>query len=104
VVPDHLHLIVEMSDEGDLAGSVRRFKGRTSVVLRKLPAMKWQRGYFDHRLRAGEDLLAVFLYLFLNPYRAGLVAADQSWSSWFCAPDDWAWFGPLTNRSCPLPE
>jgi len=103
VMPDHVHLIIKLEEREDLAEVVRRFKGRTSVSLRRVMAMKWQRGYFDHRLRAGEDMLPVFLYLFLNPYRAGLVPADQPWPLWFCAPEDWAWLGSLADRSCPLP-
>jgi hypothetical protein len=44
--------------------------------------------YFDHRLRPEEDPLPVFLYIFLNPYRANLVQSNQTWPGCFCAEDD----------------
>jgi hypothetical protein len=72
-------------------------------VLR-LTDLRWQRACFDHRLRPEEDRLPVFLYIFLNAYRARLVPTDQTWPAYFCAADDWHWFEPLTNASCPFPE
>jgi hypothetical protein len=72
-------------------------------VLRS-EGLRWQRGYFDHRLRPDEDRLPVFLYLYLNPYRAGLLATSDLWSGYYCRPDDWAWFAPLTDEGSPMPE
>jgi len=46
VMPDHVHLIIKLEEREDLAEVVRRYKGRTSVSLRRVMAMKWQRGYF----------------------------------------------------------
>lgn len=103
VMPNHAHLVIGLQPGRTLAEAVRLFKGRTSVVLRKKDR-KWQRGYYDHRLRVQDDLLPIFLYVFLNPYRAGLVTAGQSWPGYNCAPSDWQWFGSLTDHSCPLPE
>jgi hypothetical protein len=66
--------------------------------------LKWQKGFFDHRLRDGEDRLPVFLYIFLNPYRAGLTAQNASSPGYHCAADDWAWFEALTKEGCAFPE
>lgn len=103
VMPDHVHLLVDLIASSELSEAVRLFKGRTAPVLRRHD-MKWQRGYFDHRLRMNEDVLPVFLYIFLNPYRAGLMPDDQRWPGYFCSPDDWVWFEPLTSSSLPFPE
>ena len=103
VMPDHVHLLVDFTASRELSEVVREFKGRTSVMLRR-HAMKWQSGYFDHRLRTNEDVLPIFLYIFLNPYRAGLIPYDQRWPGYFCSPDDWVWFEPLTSNSLPFPE
>lgn len=103
VMPDHLHLFVTILPKADLSGAVRLFKGRLAPVLRQ-NNLRWQQAYFDHRMRTGEDRLPVFLYIFLNPYRAGLITTDKVWPGYRCHPDDWAWFEPLTSSSCPMPE
>jgi REP element-mobilizing transposase RayT len=98
-MPDHLHLLVTLGSATDLSATVRLFKGRLSPVLRRFGA-RWQPGFFDHRLRVDDDRLPVFLYIFLNPYRADLVAADKPWPGYYCAESDWVWFGALTRESC----
>jgi REP element-mobilizing transposase RayT len=103
VMPDHLHLLVTLQGKADLSSAVRQFKGRLTPVLRQY-GLRWQQAYFDHRLRVNEDRLPVFLYIFLNPYRAGLIPSSKSWPGYRCHPDDWTWFGPMTNSSCPMPE
>ena len=103
VMPDHLHLMIELGPALDLPAAVRRFKGRTSVLLRARK-LQWQRGCFDHRLRPAEDLLPVFQYIYLNPWRAGLAKHEQTWPGYFCAPEDWGWFGETADSSCILPQ
>ena len=103
VMPDHLHLLVEISSPAGLAGAVRRFKGRLAPVLRRT-ALRWQPAYFDHRMRPEEDRLPVFRYIFLNPNRASLIVQNKKWPGYFCCPQDWTWFAPLTDKECPLPE
>ena len=103
VMPDHVHLLVAMSESTELTGAVRLFKGRLTPVLRKVD-LRWQQAYFDHRMRSEEDSLPVFLYIFLNPYRAKLLKPDEKWPGYYCSEEDWAWFGALSNESVPLPE
>jgi hypothetical protein len=92
-----------MSDSADLAGAVRLFKGRLVPVLRK-SGLRWQQAYFDHRMRPEEDRLPIFLYIYLNPYRAELLPQDAGWPGYYCSDQNWVWFGMLTNESVPLPE
>lgn len=103
VMPDHMHLVVQLASGASLPEAMRLFKGRLSVNLRR-HQLKWERGYYDHRLRSDEDVWPVLLYVFLNPYRANLLPTSQSWAGYFCRPEDWEWFGPLTNEACPFPE
>jgi REP element-mobilizing transposase RayT len=103
IMPDHLHLLISLGEAIELSSAVRLFKGWLAPALRRA-GLRWQRAYFDHRLRPEEDPLPVFLYIFLNPYRANLVQSNQTWPGYFCTDDDWCWFGELTNASCPLPE
>ena len=103
VLPDHVHLLVMVSESTDLTAAVRLLKGRLAPRLRKSDLL-WQQAYFDRRMRSQEDCLPVFLYIFLNPYRANLVRPGERWPGYYCAEEDWAWFGGLTNESLPLPE
>lgn len=102
IMRDHVHLLVVLGASMDLAVVMRLFKGRTAPMLRTA-GMRWQRGYFDHRVRAEEKRLPVFLYIYLNPYRARLVDTAKKWPGYFCTPEDWAWFSPMTNQGCPFP-
>jgi putative transposase len=103
VMPDHLHLLVRLGGRVPLGEAVRRYKGRLTVALREY-GLCWQRSFFDHRLRHGEDCLPVFLYIFLNAYRAGLVKIGERWPGYYCASDDWEWFGSLAENGVPFPE
>ncbi len=102
-MPDHLHLLAVIGGATHLSDAVRLFKGRLAPVLRKRN-LRWQQAYFDHRMRAEEDRLPVFLYLLLNPYRAGLLPSVERWAGYYCCEADWAWFGTLTNEALPVPQ
>lgn len=103
VMPDHLHLLVRLRAETEVGDVIRLFKGRLATALRP-HGLSWQRSFYDHRLRHGEDAFPVFRYIFLNPYRAGLLAAGESWPGYFCGDDDWEWFRTLTDEGTPFPE
>jgi putative transposase len=102
-MPDHIHLLATLGSNFGLSEAVRLFKGRLAPVLRKSKA-SWQPSFYDHRLRATEDVLPVFLYIFLNPYRANLCEPSLTWPGYYCCPEDWVWFGGMTRESCPEPE
>ena len=104
IMPDQLHLLVTLKDAASLSNCVRLFKGRLAPTLRA-GNLRWQPSFYDHCIRSEDDLLPVFLYVFLNPYRAGLADANtEKWPYYFCAPDDWEWFGLLTREQMPFPE
>lgn len=102
VMPDHLHLLFTLRDSTPLADSIRLFKGRLTPTLRK-HQLRWQEGYYEHRMRTDEDRLPVFLYIFLNPYRAKLLASSENYPGYFCCDEDRAWLLPLTNSATPFP-
>jgi REP element-mobilizing transposase RayT len=58
----------------DLVEFVRRFKGRSTRVFWQHggKGKLWQRGFYDHILRAEEGLPEVARYILANPVRAGL--------------------------------
>ena len=103
VMPDHWHGLVVLAGAVDLADAMKRFKGRLSVELRRA-GLAWQAGFYEHRMRADEERVSVFRYVFLNPYRKGLLQSDELWVGYWCAPEDWEWFRSLTADGGVLPE
>jgi putative transposase len=103
VMPDHMHLLVELGAKKSVQEVVRLFKGRLSSTLR-LAGLHWQDGYYEHRMRQNEKRLPVFIYIFLNPYKAKLIAATKAWAGYYCDSTDWAWFSQFTDNELPMPE
>ncbi|MCF3651289.1 REP-associated tyrosine transposase [Synoicihabitans lomoniglobus] len=91
IMPDHVHMLVRLTS-GTLAAAVRAWKGRQSTPLRKRN-LSWQPGFYDHRLRPQDQVLGVVRYMWLNPYRADLVADDQVWPGWWCSEQVSIWLG-----------
>lgn len=105
VMRDHIHLLVALGERLSLGKSIARFKAKTSGRMEVLDGgLKWERGFFDRQVRPDDDRLALFLYIFLNPYRAGLCAPQERWPGYFCRAEDWEWFKTLLEEERPLPE
>lgn len=102
IMPDHLHLLIRLADKLTLGKAVARLKGKSGSVL-KAAGMRWQDGYYDHHMRPNEDRLPVFLYLYLNPYRAGLLPPGKTWPWFVCSEEDRSWFRPMLNEGLPEP-
>jgi len=76
VMPDHVHLILGPSEACDIVTFVGQFKNLAQRAVWKLgvPGKLWQGGFYDHFLRADEQVEKVVGYVLDNPVRAGLVA------------------------------
>jgi REP element-mobilizing transposase RayT len=86
LMPDHLHMLVsfpfEMQDSpAPTIEQWKRFLARTSGI-------RWQRDFFDHRIRNAADHQDKRGYLLNNPERAGLVESDGQWP-YVWTEDDW---------------
>jgi len=103
VMRDHIHLLVQLADKLTLGKAVARLKGKTSARL-KAAGIPWQDGYYEHLMRPKEDRLPVFLYIYLNPYRAGLLPAGKIWPWFVCGEEDRAWFMPMLDQGLPAPD
>jgi putative transposase len=92
LMPNHLHFLASPRQDGI---SVLRFtdeyKGKATNRSWTVGwhGKLWQPRYFDHIVRAEEDLRAIAEYILNNPVRKGLVE---------CA-EDWPWSGHMN----PLP-
>jgi len=84
VMPDHLHLLVQLVDLS-LPSVMRRIKGRSSRALGSLGIASgtvWQHGYHEHAVRAEEDVRSCARYVCANPVRAGLVKSVRDYPFW----------------------
>ena len=105
VMPDHIHLLVILGQHLPLGKTIARLKSKTSALLRKFTApLDWERDFFDHHVRPDDDRLGIFLYIFLNPYRAGLSTRSERWPWYYCCEEDWAWFKAYLDAERPAPE
>jgi len=82
VMPDHVHWLMQLKDGASLGEAVRRFKARVSFAF---GLSVWQRGFHDHALRRGEDVVTVARYIVANPVRAGLVQRMGDYPHWDAA-------------------
>ena len=91
VMPDHIHLLIELGDEEPLSLVVQRIKSLTAVAInleRNKRQPVWLRGYYDHAIRTEEDVLLAARYIVNNPIRAGLSVNIGDYPYWSLA-DEW---------------
>ena len=73
VMPDHVHVLVEIEADVSLQKFARLFKQLSGYRLRQsLGGFAWQTSYYDHILRSDEAILDVVAYIWENPVKAGL--------------------------------
>jgi putative transposase len=69
-MPDHLHALISFPALEKMSGVVgdwKRFQQRESAV-------RWQEGYFDHRIRNDREFEEKAAYIRRNPVVKGLCA------------------------------
>jgi REP element-mobilizing transposase RayT len=75
-MPDHLHVVLQGREpSSDLRKAMTLFKQVTGYWLaRHVPAIRWQKDFFDHVFRDDNELERQLRYIAENPVRRGLVA------------------------------
>ncbi|MCW8131990.1 MAG: transposase [Planctomycetota bacterium] len=95
IMPNHVHLLLWLSDGGPLSTFVQELKQISSFRIHSLfkkqypeymkrienPKAIWQAGYYAFRIYSKEKAIQKLEYMHRNPVRAGL--ADT--------PEDWPW-------------
>ncbi len=86
LMPNHVHVVVEMMDGQSLSGIVASWKSFTAHKANALLERKgrfWHADYFDRFMRNEEHLNQTVEYVEQNPVKAGLAAraSDWAWSS-----------------------
>jgi putative transposase len=91
VMPDHVHLLLEVAGNCDLIAFVGRFKNLTqrAAWTHGRQGRIWQRSFWDRFLREEDQLEAAVRYILDNPVRRGLVTTR----------DDYCFSGALQRPS-----
>jgi putative transposase len=76
LMPDHLHGLGFFPPEENIRAVVANFKEITA----KRAGIRWQRDFFDHRLRSDESYEEKAHYIPMNPVRQRLVERREDWS------------------------
>jgi len=85
VMPDHVHVVISFGRTDKRTQMiVSKWKEWTAKTL----GIRWQRDFFEHRLRGDESFREKADYVLTNPVRAGLVKRWQDWPYTFIA-DPW---------------
>jgi putative transposase len=75
LMPDHLHLVVTPCFGYEITGLITSWKR----YLTRTHRLKFQRNFFEHRIRNDENFSAYCEYVRFNPVRAGLVSRAEDW-------------------------
>lgn len=85
LMPDHLHLLIQLGEKDHLSRFMQRLKTQTANQLNIHLARHgsvWGRGFYDHALRADENIQQIARYIIANPLRAGLVDKIGDYPFW----------------------
>ncbi|MCC5790485.1 MAG: transposase [Opitutales bacterium] len=83
IMPEHIHLLIRLGSRLTLSATIGKFKSQTKQILAD-SLLVWQKNFFDHKLRADHISEGFAKYIFLNPYRRGLLTSKEIWPWWFC--------------------
>ena len=75
LMPDHLHALISFPREPGMSDTVRAWK----TYHARQHGIRWQSGYFDHRIRSEDELTAKAHYIRQNPVVKGLCAVPEAW-------------------------
>jgi REP element-mobilizing transposase RayT len=76
LMPDHIHALISFpSSDKPIKFVVRKWKEWTAKTI----GIKWQRDFFEHRLRREESRREKADYILQNPVRQKLVALPEDW-------------------------
>ncbi|HEX4638102.1 MAG TPA: transposase [Chthoniobacterales bacterium] len=76
LMPDHAHFIISFPERvRNMKTVISKWKEWTAKSLK----IRWQRDFFEHRLRRDESFDEKADYVRGNPVRGGLVANEENW-------------------------
>ena len=75
VMPDHVHLIATFLRDPGIRAVISAWKGYHA----RRDGIKWQSGFFEHRLRNEDEFREKAHYVRMNPVRAMLIDSPELW-------------------------
>ena len=75
LMPDHVNALISFPRDR----SMRKLIANWKEIVAKKTDIRWQRDFFDHRLRGNEAYEEKAHYIRMNPVRAGLVGESAAW-------------------------
>ncbi len=82
LMPDHLHFLVSPGIDGiSVLRFTEQYKGKATNRSWKAGwhGKLWQPRFYDHIVRAEEDLYGIAEYILNNPVRKGLAVRSEDW-------------------------
>ena len=81
LMPDHAHALLAFPSDESMRPAIADWKRYTA----RHAGIKWQRDFFDHRIRKGENWQLKADYIRANPVRQGLAPRIEDWAWIFSA-------------------
>jgi len=81
IMPDHIHILCVISGRLSISRLIAKMKTLTQNALTPYN-IHWQANFFEHRLRPDDPTNPYAMYIFLNPYRNGLIERQSVWPWW----------------------
>lgn len=83
LMPDHLHAVIAFPRSPGMKTTMKNWK-RFVATHHKV---RWQRDFFDNRLRNHNEETEKISYILMNPVRRGLCGRPEDWE-WVYRPSD----------------
>lgn len=78
VMPNHIHLLITPADNTTLERAIQFIKGGFSFRVKKelgYVGEIWEKSFYDHRVRDGQEFQRFRAYIHQNPVKRGLIAS-----------------------------
>lgn len=85
LMPDHLHLLLQIGELEAMPRVVGRIKSRSATAVKRASMRDshvWCPGYHDRAIRRQDDIRRAARYIVANPVRAGLVQRCEDYPFW----------------------
>ena len=85
VMPDHVHVLFELTGTKTLGQLIGRIKSKSALELNRGQESKapvWQKGFYDHGLRKEDSAIVTARYIIANPVRANIVKNVRYYPYW----------------------
>jgi putative transposase len=90
IMPDHIHLLIEVGGDMTIEKAMQLIKGRFSFRLSHVFGYQgevWQRGFTEEQVLNQQSLIAHKAYIAENPAKAGLATSTEDYPFCFCSLD-----------------